>query len=712
MRHDKLSNDPAPPAARDAAGPRPTRLARAWPWALAILVLSTCWAVAMISVWLVVPYLGLMVLLLAPSGPRGASTDRDGGRQAPDRTAPRERTATEPPRNGQPGADVDGDSTGDADADTQAATGPEAGPETLDSSPTRSKRGKGRGRKARTAPPAEPVEASWVQVAPGKFVRVEGPAADAVPPPTQEPGAGPGPNDDDGPHKGPELVTAAPDVTPGLTASVTFSDTPWNRPDWSGSTEPAYFGEHAADPGQPAGPSPATGARAEAAEANAVGSEAEAGAIEAGLAVVAGPETPPEPDAEAADARSEPDEDPEPTCEGRALDAPDPAAEGTADLDRTEQAEERDDAEQGPSSEDAATAVEHAEGASDVPEAGLEAGDPTEPGAIDADRWPRTEPEFEGAIARDPAPDQDTDATADEAGAVGVEDGPDRDGEAEARAEDDQGTPADEAGPLADPDGPDVARQGGPPLDFGADAEADAHAGAWTVADGPEDDGPDGVVAEETGLAYGPGSEPDPATAQADADEGWIGDETAAETATGPVEGTGPRGDACGEPTAGDDDRREAEPDRADAFEREYADPTGLADEPRADPADQTDRAWGDNGNAPDAPDDAGAAEVDGIEAGFAAEAVSERPIPPEAEAGPPPVPRPIAALARSSTAPPFPPAGAPPRRNLRSSRRDRLPAGFRRRSRRGSGRPRKVTRWSPSRSPPLPRGAHQGRAR
>jgi hypothetical protein len=127
---------------------------------LALLIAGTGWAVASwLSVWLVVPYLILMALLLLPSAgrPPGDSigADSDGSRAL---------------RPARPGEDLDNRSSdGPASAEP-----PEDGAEQANASgPARARRGKGRARKAKLPP--EPSEATWVQVAPGKFVRVEAP---------------------------------------------------------------------------------------------------------------------------------------------------------------------------------------------------------------------------------------------------------------------------------------------------------------------------------------------------------------------------------------------------------------------------------------------------------------------------------------------------------------------------------------------------------
>ena len=116
------------------------------------LVLGTSAAVAAVAWWLVPPYLALMAfLLLEPAGRRVSATNPAG------------------PRSASSGASASGGATdpaesagsGDSSASNDAAPAPKA------------RRG-GKGRGSRKAKPAfEPAPAAWLQVAPGKFVRVE-----------------------------------------------------------------------------------------------------------------------------------------------------------------------------------------------------------------------------------------------------------------------------------------------------------------------------------------------------------------------------------------------------------------------------------------------------------------------------------------------------------------------------------------------------------
>ena len=129
---------------------------------LALLMVGTSWAVASwVSAWLVLPYLLLMALLLSPS------TGRQPGEPASEGS-----DASDHPRSARPAGGFDDPDSSTDDLDSSGL--PEDGSESeqgAESKPARARRGKGRVKKAKAAP--EPSEATWVQVAPGKFVRVE-----------------------------------------------------------------------------------------------------------------------------------------------------------------------------------------------------------------------------------------------------------------------------------------------------------------------------------------------------------------------------------------------------------------------------------------------------------------------------------------------------------------------------------------------------------
>lgn len=135
---------------------------------MAVLVGGTSWVIAgWISAYLVPVYLLAMALILLPinparSSPSGAETGHPGpGKAAGDLL----KTRSEP-------SQVAADDTVPADAAAEPLAPVEAA--------TPTKRGRGRPRKAKAASkvPSEPVAvapATWVEVGPGKFVRVESP---------------------------------------------------------------------------------------------------------------------------------------------------------------------------------------------------------------------------------------------------------------------------------------------------------------------------------------------------------------------------------------------------------------------------------------------------------------------------------------------------------------------------------------------------------
>ena len=127
---------------------------------LALLTAGTSWAVASwVSVWLVPPYLILMALLLLPS------MGRPQGEPAVEAEEP-----SDSPGRARPGGKSDDP---DLDPDASASAGASGDGSGADPStdPPKGRRGKGRARKAKPLP--ELREATWVQVGPGKFVRVE-----------------------------------------------------------------------------------------------------------------------------------------------------------------------------------------------------------------------------------------------------------------------------------------------------------------------------------------------------------------------------------------------------------------------------------------------------------------------------------------------------------------------------------------------------------
>ena len=135
---------------------------------LALLMVGTSWAIASnASIWLVPPYLLLMAWLLSPTDQRAQDQHgRDESLRAGDKAA----SAADDPSAL--------DSNPDAARSSDAIDDP-----TAPATPSAPK-GKRKGRARKVKPPAfEPTEATWVQVAPGKYVRVEAsePSAPAGP---------------------------------------------------------------------------------------------------------------------------------------------------------------------------------------------------------------------------------------------------------------------------------------------------------------------------------------------------------------------------------------------------------------------------------------------------------------------------------------------------------------------------------------------------
>ena len=133
---------------------------------LALLIAGTSWAVASwVSAWLVPPYLILMALILSPSTPNSTGRHQrepaSEGLESSDNLRPAStgrEASTTPILDGWPGLV----------RELRKTTGRSRAPRR---SPPRARRGKARAKKAKPLP--ELAEATWVQVAPGKFVRVE-----------------------------------------------------------------------------------------------------------------------------------------------------------------------------------------------------------------------------------------------------------------------------------------------------------------------------------------------------------------------------------------------------------------------------------------------------------------------------------------------------------------------------------------------------------
>jgi hypothetical protein len=149
---------------------------------LGSLVLATSLAVASVSVWLVPPYLTLMGVLLIDFLPkswlqrfqalRRVNATNPGGlrrKETKPGSSREQAELVEPPS--EPESETEPES--DASAQDRTTETPVAGG-------SKPKRARGRSKKARQSAP-EPAPATWVQVAPGKFVRVEGPSSEVPP---------------------------------------------------------------------------------------------------------------------------------------------------------------------------------------------------------------------------------------------------------------------------------------------------------------------------------------------------------------------------------------------------------------------------------------------------------------------------------------------------------------------------------------------------
>ncbi len=161
MRKIPTLSELRPRAAATSAAVRQVwvrRRASALTAGLAGLVVATSFAVATVSWWLVPPYLLVMgFVLFAPGG------TNDEEPQPSILVGPH--TTIEPPDNGN--EDLSPDETNEEESGSSNVTGNSTG-----SGKTR--RGKSRGKRSAKTQPEVSSEATWIQVGPGKFVRVEG----------------------------------------------------------------------------------------------------------------------------------------------------------------------------------------------------------------------------------------------------------------------------------------------------------------------------------------------------------------------------------------------------------------------------------------------------------------------------------------------------------------------------------------------------------
>jgi len=144
-----------------------------------VVLVLTSLAVASVSAWLVFPYLGLMALILFTPAGRG---EREGGRtvEAGAGSVAGEELAGERARAETEDEHVNR-VAGEPAAGTELMV--EASELTAADSEARgvkTRRGKGRMRKARAVAESPGATATWIQIGPGKFVRVENPGSPVV----------------------------------------------------------------------------------------------------------------------------------------------------------------------------------------------------------------------------------------------------------------------------------------------------------------------------------------------------------------------------------------------------------------------------------------------------------------------------------------------------------------------------------------------------
>ncbi|WP_406694530.1 hypothetical protein V5E97_26005 [Singulisphaera sp. Ch08] len=177
VRHDDHSSSPNLSSTTE---PRLGSRVRAWAWPVVVIVLMVLTSLALaftVSVWLVPPYFILMVWILAPAqGPRDhvPAPLAPGSQLVSDDESLFEPSESEIGLRSQPEPVVAVSSPSEIAADLDGGNDPNP-------VAVKTKRGKGRGRKAKGGPIVESAAAApatWIQVGPGKFVRVEGPSTD------------------------------------------------------------------------------------------------------------------------------------------------------------------------------------------------------------------------------------------------------------------------------------------------------------------------------------------------------------------------------------------------------------------------------------------------------------------------------------------------------------------------------------------------------
>ena len=151
--------------------------------ALLVLVAGTCWAVAaLVSVWLVPPYLVALGWILFPTAGSTLRPRRVGRDQAVPTNSP----VPDPARDQPDGAGGDDPTsrTAASPALEADAGGPGLAPDSsgaTTATTAKPKRARSRARKAKpTIEAVEVAPATWIEVGPGKFVRVETPPESVI----------------------------------------------------------------------------------------------------------------------------------------------------------------------------------------------------------------------------------------------------------------------------------------------------------------------------------------------------------------------------------------------------------------------------------------------------------------------------------------------------------------------------------------------------
>ncbi len=186
MRHasdaSTVTRKPSPPRTSRASrtGPR-APLARLWPAAFFAIMLVTAYALTSVSVWLAATYLiAMLLIVLGPEAARRPQPRSRRRHEGPRRTGPARLSSRAVPTadDGTPGNPPEACNLDPEPADAGAVGRdsdiPDANLASDANGPvTRRVRGRGRGR-GRVASTLESARsATWVQVAPGKFVRVD-----------------------------------------------------------------------------------------------------------------------------------------------------------------------------------------------------------------------------------------------------------------------------------------------------------------------------------------------------------------------------------------------------------------------------------------------------------------------------------------------------------------------------------------------------------